>query len=66
MQKIKQNATISQKAKAMLFVAICILGACVNANAKDYAVLKDSYIGFEVKKFGLMNVKGNFKELAGS
>lgn len=65
MQKIKQNATISQKAKAMLFVAICILGACVNANAKDYAVLKDSYIGFEVKKFGLMNVKGNFKEFSG-
>ena len=50
---------------AIALIAIGIFSTILSTNAKGFSVLLDSHIGFEVKKFGLMNVKGHFKEFSG-
>ncbi len=36
------------------------------AYGKDFTLSPQSYIGFEVKKFGVKTIKGHFKEFSGT
>lgn len=52
-------------AKVLAFSAIWVLLGSSTLHAQSYTLGADSHIGFEVKKFGMMTIKGNFRESSG-
>lgn len=51
--------------KVFYVISLSFLSLCL-AYSKDFTLSPQSYIGFEVKKFGVKTIKGHFRDFSGT